>query len=194
MTESETKSTASSNDEIVADEPLIEEAVSQQADLPPDMPELSLEALQTELETLKQQSMSYFDRWQRERADFANYKKRMERERSESYQRAALDTIIKLIPIIDDFERAMTGMPEDFSEHPWISGISLIQRKFEKLLDDHNVSRIDPEGEPFDPSRHEAISMESSDTVESGRVIATLQKGYAAEDRILRPALVKVAN
>lgn len=134
------------------------------------------------------------DGWQRARAEFANYKKRNERERRELFQRAALDTLKSLLPIIDDFDRAFESVPEAISEDPWIGGVSMIQRKFATLLEQYEVEAIDPTGGPFDPNLHQAIGAEDSDEVESGHVIETLQKGYRAGEQVLRLALVKVAN
>ncbi len=134
------------------------------------------------------------DGWQRARAEFANYKKRNERERRELFQRAALDTLKSLLPIIDDFDRAFESVPAAFSEDPWIGGVSMIQRKFRTLLEQYEVEALDPTGGPFDPNLHQAIGAEDSDEVESGHVIETLQKGYRAGEHVLRLALVKVAN
>ena len=132
--------------------------------------------------------------WQRAQADFANFKKRTERERGELFQRAALDTLGALIPIIDDFDRAFETVPEALSEDPWFDGVAIIQRKFMSLLENFEVEVIDPTGELFDPNWHQAIGAEASDEVESGYVIETLQKGYRAGDKVLRLALVKVAS
>ena len=132
--------------------------------------------------------------WQRARAEFANYKKRNERERRELFQRAALDTLRSLLPIIDDFDRAFESVPDEISDDPWIGGVSMIQRKFSTLLEHYEVEAIDPTGGPFDPNLHQAIGAEDSDEVESGHVIETLQKGFRAGEQVLRLALVKVAN
>ncbi|MCY3780821.1 MAG: nucleotide exchange factor GrpE [Chloroflexi bacterium] len=134
------------------------------------------------------------DGWQRARAEFANYKKRTERERSELFQRAALDTLKGLLPVIDDFDRAFENLPEAVGEDPWIGGVEMIQRKFMTLLEQYAVEAIDPTGDLFDPNLHQAIGAEESDEVESGHVIETLQKGYRAGDNVLRLALVKVAS
>lgn len=134
------------------------------------------------------------DGWQRARAEFANYKKRNERERRELFQRAALDTLRSLLPIIDDFDRAFESVPDEISDDAWIGGVSMIQRKFNNLLEQYEVEAIDPTGGPFDPNLHQAIGAEDSDEVESGHVIETLQKGYRAGEQVLRLALVKVAN
>lgn len=140
------------------------------------------------------EAQSNKDGWQRARAEFANYKKRTERERAAIYQRAAHDTLAGLLPIIDDFERAMGSVPEAIREDAWFEGVAMIQGKFMNLLENQAVEAIDPTGELFDPNWHQAIGAEDSDEVESGHVIETLQKGYRAGDKALRLALVKVAS
>lgn len=134
------------------------------------------------------------DGWQRALAEFTNYKKRVERERTELFQRASLDTLKDLLPVIDDFDRAFQNMPEELSDNSWIGGVAMIQRKFETMLEKYNIEPIDPVGEVFDPNFHEAIGTDDSDDVESGHVSVTLQKGYKAGNHVLRPAMVKVAN
>jgi len=153
-----------------------------------------LEQLRQELEQARKEARDNLDGWQRARAEFTNYKKRMEKQLSESGDRIASDTLSKVLPIIDDFERALANIPEYLAENPWVSGTSLIMRKFDKLLEEHSVEIIDPVGEEFDPRIHEAIGMDDSDEVESGHVTVTLQKGYKSGERVLRPALVRVAN
>ena len=150
--------------------------------------------LAEELEKARQEAAANLDGWQRARADFANYKKRTEREISDIREQALLDTLVKFLPVIDDFERAMENIPQDVKDNSWLDGVTLIQRKFAKILEDHAVITIDPTGEVFDPSRHEAIGVDDSSDYESGHVSATLQKGYACGSRILRPALVRVAG
>lgn len=134
------------------------------------------------------------DGWQRARAEFANYKKRVERERTEVFQRASLDTLKTLLPVIDDFDRAFDNIPEEINDNPWIGGVSMILRKFENVLEKYEIEVINPAGEPFDPNLHEAVGTEDSDEVESGFVTVTLQKGYKSGNQILRPALVRVAS
>lgn len=142
----------------------------------------------------QKQAQEYLDGWQRERAEFSNYRRRVERELKDSQQNASTDLLKGLLPIIDDFERALSSAPADMQNHPWMNGVTLIYRKFQKMLDDQGVTVIDPVGEVFDPSRHEAVGTDSDTNVESGHVTATLQKGYLRGDRVLRPALVRVAS
>lgn len=140
------------------------------------------------------QAQEYLEGWQRARAEFANYKKRVEREMKDSYGSAAGSVLKDVLPVIDDFERAMSNVPEQLQGDPWVGGVGMILRKLNKVLDDYNVTVIDPTGQPFDPNRHEAIGTDDSGEVETGHVTVTVQKGYVLGDRVLRPALVRVAN
>lgn len=158
---------------------------------PTELPQTDANPL---LESLRKEVNDYKEGWLRERADFNNYKKRTESQMRELRETAAIDTLLALLPIIDDFELAMTSVPEELKDHPWLNGVGGIHRKFARVLEEKGVTFIDPVGQPFDPNRHEAIVMEDSETVDSGHVIATLQKGYARGERVLRPARVKVAN
>ncbi|MDZ4765559.1 MAG: nucleotide exchange factor GrpE [Chloroflexota bacterium] len=166
---------------------------------PPDNPDLEGQTTPQmvsieQLDAAQAQAKQYMDGWQRERAEFANFKRRTERERTETYQNASADVIKLLLPIIDDFERAMANLPADLVSNPWVSGVGMVGRKFERLLENFNVKAVDPLGDIFDPSLHEAISMEDSTSVESGRVIETLQRGYLVGERVLRPAMVRIAR
>jgi molecular chaperone GrpE len=151
--------------------------------------------VQEQLDKLQQEALTNLNGWQRERADFTNYKRRVDKELKESRERGALDAITKMLPIIDDFERALQNIPADLQENAWVSGTALILKKFDKVLDEFSVEIIDPVGQPFDPHRHEAIGTdESTAEIASGHVTATLQKGYASGERVLRPALVRIAG
>lgn len=147
-----------------------------------------------ELENARQEAKKNLEGWQRSMAEFQNYKKRVEREMKDSYQNASTDVIKSVLPIIDDFERAMSNLPEHLKSEAWLEGVSLIQRKFGRLLEEYHVDVLDPVGQLFDPNQHQAIGMEESTEVESGHVTSTLQRGYAVGDRVLRPAIVKVAQ
>lgn len=150
--------------------------------------------LNEQIAALNKQVQTNLEGWQRSRAEFINYKKRIEREMKETRERAASDALTKILPLFDDFDRALNNIPEDLAGHPWIGGTSLILRKFEKLLDEFAITPIDPVGEPFDPHLHEAVGMDSDTEFASGTVTATLQKGYISGERVLRPALVRVAS
>jgi len=150
-----------------------------------------LEALQAQLAEAEAKKQEYLDALQRERADFTNYRRRMEAENRQISAWATDETIKKLLPVLDDLERALANRP---AEDKWAGGIELVLRKFQAILEKENISRISAEGQPFDPNQHEAILQEPSEEHESGTVIAVLQQGYTHNERVLRPALVKVAQ
>lgn len=153
-----------------------------------------LARLEDELADSRSKAQEYFDGWQRERADFVNFRKRMDRDLRDIRQNAAVDTLMALLPILDDFERAGANLPDELRDQPWLEGVFAIQRKLQKTLEDQGITAIDPVGEAFDPNLHEAIGMDASTDIPSGHVTVTLQKGYVIGDRVLRPALVRVAN
>ncbi len=157
-----------------------------------------LAALQAELEDERRRADASTLGWQRERADFSNARKRFERDLLTSRFNAKVDTLRALLPVLDDFERATENLPavEDGSEElqVWLEGMEAIRRKLLKALADAGVQPLDPLGEPFDPNLHEALGHDSDTDMESGLVSATLQKGYICGDRVLRPALVRVAG
>jgi molecular chaperone GrpE len=101
------------------------------------------------------------------------------------------DLIRKMLPILDDLERALQSRPPDDS---WFNGVELIQRKLQSILEAEGVKRMEAEGAVFDPNFHEAISQEPVDGAESGRVVAVVQNGYMLGERVIRPAQVKVAE
>jgi len=152
--------------------------------------------LMQELIAAQKQAQEYMDGWQRARAEFANYKKRVERDLQDRHQQGGADMLEHFLSIIDDFDRAMHNIPDDLREQhgAWLEGVEMIQRNFQKKLDDLNVTVIDPVGEPFDPNLHEAIGTDDDSDADSGTVTQTLQKGYLYGDRVLRPALVRVAS
>lgn len=153
-----------------------------------------MEVSTDELEALALQRDEFKAALQRERADFVNFKKRTEREKSEMKQSIAGETIKRFLPILDDFERALNTVPTDAEENGWITGFTMIHKKFNDVLAQMGVEVINPVGELFDPERHEAIGSEPSDEYESDTVTEVLQKGYMLNGQVIRVAMVKVAN
>ncbi|MCK6576845.1 MAG: nucleotide exchange factor GrpE [Anaerolineae bacterium] len=151
---------------------------------------VTLEAYQK----LQEQADQYREGWQRERAEFANYQRRIERDMKASRDNATGDAFKAVLPVLDDFERAMGTVPTDLAENAWVNGVAMILRKFYRVLENNSVTILDPTGQPFDPSRHEAIGTDDNPEFETGTVTVTLQKGYLVGDRVLRPALVRVAQ
>lgn len=134
------------------------------------------------------------DGWQRERADFSNYKKRVDRERELQRGLITGDLCKKFLVVLDDLERAMKNRPQDGEGAAWADGIDLVMRKMMGILEMEGIQRIPAEAEQFDPNRHEAVSSEESANHKSGEIIEVLQQGYLIGDRVLRPALVRVAQ
>jgi molecular chaperone GrpE len=149
---------------------------------------------QEQYDEAQSQAKEYLDNLQRTRAEFANYKKRTEREMQERYQFGSVDALKSLLPVIDDFERAFSNIPDEIKANPWVSGVLMIQRKFDRLLEQYGIGRIDPTGQPFNPAQMEAVGEDEAGETPSGHVSATLQKGYVVGERVLRPALVRVAR
>lgn len=151
-------------------------------------------ALTQELEKTRQQAAENFEGWQRERADFMNYKKRIERDQSQMSNNITGEVIKKYLVILDDLERALKSRPTEGDGARWAEGIELIYRKVQNILESEGVTRIPAETETFDPNRHQAITHDDSPDHKSGEIIEVLQHGYKIGDRILRPALVRVAR
>lgn len=155
--------------------------------------EEQLEAMKEKASEYESKAAEYLDGWQRARAEFANARKRLERERAEAYSNAAVDYAKKLLPILDDFDRAIDSAPPEIKGDDWFEGITLVKRKLNGILENLNVQRIEAIGKPFDPNFHEALALMEADGVESGVVIEELQIGYSIGDRVIRPALVNVS-
>ncbi len=151
-------------------------------------------ALKQQLEQEQAKAAEYLDNWRRAAADLANYRKRMERESGEMTRAANADLIRRLLPILDDFDRAFQTVPADLRDLTWVDGILLISRKMFAILETEGLKPIEAMGKPFDPHLHEAVVHEETDKYEDGLVIGELQKGYLLRDRVLRPTLVKVAK
>ena len=145
------------------------------------------------LASAEARAAEYLEGWQRARAEFANARKRMERDRADARRNATIDVVSRLLPILDDFERALETVPEDVAANNWFEGVALVHRKMHSILESVDIERIEALGQPFDPNVHEAVLQEESDEHESGSVIKELQKGYRLNDRVIRPAMVVVA-
>jgi molecular chaperone GrpE len=160
----------------------------------PEAEHAELAGLQEELEKAKAQAAEYLDGWQRAQAEFSNYKKRQGADRAQMIARANADLLRKLLPVVDDFERAMATLPANLSRLTWCQGVSLIKHKLDAVLDSEDVELIDTEGQVFDPCYHEAVTYEEIEGYEDGQIIGEVQRGYVLGERVLRPALVRVAK
>lgn len=152
------------------------------------------ESLMAQLEKTLTERDEFKAALQRERADFVNFRKRIEREKADMRATYVASTIAKLLPVLDDFDRAMNAVSSEDKQQGLVEGFGLIHKKFNDLITQMGVVAIDPLGQPFDPNFHEAIGAEDTDEYESGMVSAVLQKGYMLDDRCIRVAMVRVAN
>ena len=153
-----------------------------------DAMEQKIEYLQAEIE--KQQ-----DQYLRTRADFENYKKRVLRDASRSYQDAISSAMKIFLSVADDLERALKNSPEGEEIESWLNGIELIHQKLMNQMKNQGVERLEINpGDEFDPNIHEAITQEDNPDFEGGQIIEVVQPGYKISDRIIRPAMVRVAR
>jgi len=150
--------------------------------------------LQADVEKAQRDSKEYLDGWQRERAEFQNYRRRIERDQAQAKLDLTGQVIKKYLVILDDVERALKNRPTEGEGASWSNGIELIYRKLQTILENEGVERIPAETQIFDPTQHEALTNESSPAHQSGQIIEVVQQGYKIGDRVLRPALVRVAK
>jgi molecular chaperone GrpE len=153
-----------------------------------------LTLLRQELEQARAQASEYLDGWQRARAELANARKRMERELAEERASANARLILKILPVLDDFDRAVENLPPELQGVGWVEGILLIQRKLHQILEAEGLREIAAEGQPFDPAYHEAVAQSDDSRYPEGTVTHVARKGYLLGERVLRPALVHVAT
>ena len=142
---------------------------------------------------LQRERDDYYDRWLRKTAEFDNYRKRVERERRERADQKITDLMLELLQVVDDFDRALT-MDAGEGGAGYRKGVELIHAKLNDLIRRQGVQPIESLGADFDPNVHQAVIHESSPEHREGEVIAELARGYTMGDRLLRPAMVKVAK
>ena len=165
-------------------------------EVPAVIPAEEIAQLRSELDEALAKANEYLCGWQRERAEFFNYKKRMEREQAQGGQNAFATAIRRYLDIADDLERALKSKnrPTEGNGAIWADGIDLIHRKMIAAFETDGVKLIDTDEKFFDPNMHEAISHEDSPDHESGQIIEVVQPGYTLGERVIRPARVRVAR
>ncbi len=142
----------------------------------------------------QQKAEEYLNLLRRTQADFVNYRRRMNQEQAEGRITAQSELLSHLLPVLDDFGRALRAIPPELATHPWVQGLFLIARRLTALLDQLGVQRIGTPGEPFDPHWHEAITTETRADAPEGTILHVAQPGYTLGERIIRPAQVVVAG
>ena len=158
-----------------------------------DAPDAPTASDSSEIADLQRERDELKDRWLRKSAEFDNYRKRIERERREQADQAIVDLLQDLLPVVDDFDRALTVDAGEGSA-AYRKGVELIHGKLHDLLRRYGVTPVQALGADFDPNLHQAVIQEVSPEHREGEVIGELQKGYMIKDRLLRPAMVKVAK
>lgn len=174
-------------------DPLVGSRSSSEADPAQPESERSLDQLAAELQAAREELKASFAKYQRLAADFENHKRRTRQELAERTQYANEELLLKLLPLLDNFKRALEQAPEGV-DPGWFEGIKLVARQFEATLEAQGLSSIPAVGEKFDPSQHEAIAREETDEHEEGTVVEEMQPGYRLHEKVLRPTLVKIAQ
>ncbi|MDQ0286455.1 molecular chaperone GrpE [Desulfofundulus luciae] len=154
--------------------------------------EMDVKELERRLAEQTALAQDYFQRLARVQADFENYRRRINREREEWFKYASQPLVAELLSVLDNFERALAAREEDPARV--VAGVEMIYRQLKEILTREGLSPVPAVNEPFDPAKHEAIMQEETDAYPDNTVIEELRRGYYFKDRLLRPAMVKVAR
>ncbi len=157
--------------------------------------EAETSTLEQQLELARQEAAKNLDGWQRAAAELANFKRRQEEQMKLQRDMIKAEVLQGVISALDDLDLAFQNVPQELNGQlvGWVEGFRLVQRKLDKILDEQRVTPINTEGQ-FDPNVHEAISHEDSPDHQEGQIIAEMRKGYQIGNRVIRPALVRVAK
>ncbi|MCD1258489.1 nucleotide exchange factor GrpE [Paenibacillus athensensis] len=150
-------------------------------------------AADTELEALRKQADENHQRYLRAQADFDNFRRRSRQEKEEFAKYASLKLIEQLLPVVDNFERALSSSKETKDFDSLVKGLDMTFRQLDQLLSQEGVTAIEAVGQPFNPEFHQAVMQVESEEHEEGIVVEELQKGYVLKDKVIRPAMVKVS-
>lgn len=162
---------------------------------PGDAREDPVGQLQAQIDALTAEKASLYDKLLRRQAEFENYRKRVERERSELYQHGRDDVLLQFLPVVDNFERALSSLESSAGDaEALLHGVELIHKQFKDALSKLGLEAVEAVGQAFDPHVHEAVTMEATDKHKENTVIQEFERGYRIGDRLLRPAKVKVAS
>ena len=158
-----------------------------------------LKRVEGELKRLTDERQEFNERLARRQAEFDNFRKRTERERSETYQRSLAEVVRRLLPVLDNLQRALNAeraleVKESAEFRHFLEGVELINRQLGGVLESLGVEAVSTVGELFDPHVHEAVATEETDEVEPDTITQEMQRGYRLGDKLLRPAMVKVAT
>ena len=166
------------------------DAVSAEENTPALTPEGQLAAMTAERDQLAQEKAELQDRYLRGRAEFDNFRRRSERERSDYLQFAAMDMVKEVLPVLDDFERALKV---ETADREYAKGVELIYQRLFDTLRKMGREPIDTAGKMFDPNLHQAVERVHTEEAEDQAIVGEFQRGYNFKGKLLRPAMVKVA-
>ena len=153
-----------------------------------------IELLKAMLDDAERERSQFKDMLQRVQADSINFKRRMEEEREGLFNRFSAELVLKLLPVLDDYERAIQNAPDLESIRPWAAGVEMVYRNFTGVLESLGLARVEALGMTFDPLEHEALLHQVSNELEEGIVISVVREGYKLNGRVLRPAQVVVSK
>jgi len=139
----------------------------------------------------KEKAEKYLDNWRRAEADFSNYRKRAEQEKTDLAHNTTCSVVLNILPVVDDFERALASIPPEAAKLPWVEGMSLIYKKLRSAFEALGVEEVCALGQQFEPSLHEAMAHVEG---KEGEVMAELQKGYRVKGKLIRPSRVLVGK
>lgn len=177
------------------DENLADAGVCCESEVQGDVPEVDeITALKLELEKQQEEAQKNRDQYLRALAEVDNIRKRTQREREDYIKYASLPVIKKLLPVIDDLERAVNMSANSKDYEGLYKGVIMITGKLQELLQGEGVKPIECLGKPFDPSMHQPLMVEANDAYEKNIVMEELQKGYTMQGKVIRPSLVKVSE
>ncbi len=146
------------------------------------------------LEKLEEKLAELEDKRVRQLAEFENFRKRSEKEKSQMFEIGAKSVVEKMLPVIDNFERGLQAVPEEEKETPFVQGVELVYKQFLTAFEELGVKPIEAVGKEFDPNLHNAVMMVDDEELESGTVAEEMQKGYLYKDNVVRHSMVKVVN
>jgi molecular chaperone GrpE len=162
---------------------------------PPEARQDPAAQLHAQIDTLTAEKGALYDKLLRLQAEFENYRKRVERERGELYQHGRDDVLLQFLPVVDNFERALSSLETSEGDAEALRhGVELIHKQFKDALSRFGLEAVEAVGQAFDPHVHEAVTTEATNKHKENTVIQEFQRGYKIGDRLLRPAKVKVAS
>lgn len=182
------------NERLKSDETVKSDLESNNEELKEQLGKNEIDELKDRLQALKTDCDEITNKYFRISADFQNYKKRIEKEKSDIYNFANEKLIVELIPIVDNLERALNSSKDEGQGELILKGVEMIYRQFLEILKKNGVAEISSDEKTFNPNYHHAVMQVEDTSYESNMVIEVFQKGYMLKEKVIRPSMVKVSN